>query len=77
MEKPTDLNELFLLHQLALIAILDNEAPETRVAAEREADGFAAKISELTPKSTSDRVVLSSHTFKSLSNIHQEAMPSH
>lgn len=72
-----DLNELFRRHQLALIAILDNDAHETRVAAERAADGFAAKISELRPKSTNNRVVLSSHTFKSLSRPRPEAMPSH
>lgn len=62
-----DLNELFRRHQLALIAIRENEVPEKRANAEREADIYAAQIDALRATAPSKRSVISSHTYRSLS----------
>jgi hypothetical protein len=61
-----DLNELFRCHQLALIAARANERPETRAAAEREADNFAKQIKALRPVSAGHSGVLSSRTYSEL-----------
>ena len=61
-----DLNELFRCHQLALIAARANDRPESRAAAAREADNFAAQIKALRPEGAEHRSVLSSRTYSDL-----------
>lgn len=62
-----DLNELYRRHQLALIAVGENEVPEKRAHAEREADQFAAQIKALRTDGAGHCAVLSSRTFSELS----------
>lgn len=67
MERLMDLNELYRRHQMALIAVGENEVPEKRAHAEREADRFAAQIKALRSHGAAHRTVLSSRTFSELS----------
>ncbi|MFC3096229.1 hypothetical protein [Alteraurantiacibacter palmitatis] len=68
-----DLNELFRRHQLALIGVGENEAPDKRVAAEREADRYAAQIDALRATAPGKRSVISVHTYRSLSRTERTA----
>lgn len=64
-----DLNELFRRHQLALIAVRENQLSDARAAAAREADHCAQQINALRSAATCNRAVLSSRTFSALSGI--------
>ena len=61
-----DLNELFRRHQLALLAARANTSPETKAAAKRDADRFAAQIKALRPVGAENSGVLSSRTYSNL-----------
>lgn len=61
-----DLNELFRCDQLALIAACANERPETKAAAECEADKFAAQTKAPRPVGGRHSGVLSSRTSSEL-----------
>lgn len=66
MERLMDLNELYRRHQIALIVACANDMPETKAAAEREADSFAAQIKALRPVGARHSGVLSSRTYAEL-----------